>query len=367
MFNPYRLEFARQLRGMTKNKLAETIGVTARTLNNYVNGNSVPDNVSVLAKALNFPKDFFYGDDLTEISEHSVSFRSMSKMSGKVRDLSISFGVVASIFNKWIESEFNLPKADLPDFSNLDPESAAVSLRKIWGLGEEPIANLIDLLELKGVRVYSLSIEANEVDAFSVWIEKIPFMFLNTMKSAERSRFDAAHELGHLVLDVHSMRDSENTREMEQRANAFASAFLMPRNSVIGHTPKFVSIDTLLKNKKIWGVSVAALARRMYDIGVISEWIYTHVLCVGIAKHGYRTKEPFPMPRETSQVLTKIFKILKEENITTKDIAHRLHLPIDIINDLTFGLSGPPLLAIDGMGAAYQQDTAPINHLKIIK
>ena len=33
------------------------------------------------------------------------------------------------------------------------------------------------------------------MDAYSFWRRGVPYVFLNTMKSAERSRMDAAHEL----------------------------------------------------------------------------------------------------------------------------------------------------------------------------
>lgn len=58
---------------------------------------------------------------------------------------------------------------------------------------------MIHLLEAHGVRVLSLTQECREVDAFSLWLQQ-PFVFLNTQKSGEHSRFDAAHELGHLPL-----------------------------------------------------------------------------------------------------------------------------------------------------------------------
>src|SRR3546814_6566541 len=45
--------------------------------------------------------------------------------------------------------------------------------------------------------------DTKNVDAFSCWRNGQPFVFLNTFKSAERSRFDAAHELAHLVLHRH--------------------------------------------------------------------------------------------------------------------------------------------------------------------
>jgi Zn-dependent peptidase ImmA (M78 family) len=56
---------------------------------------------------------------------------------------------------------------------------------------------------------------------------------LNTFKSAERSRFDAAHELAHLVLHIHGM--TSGGRDIEREADMFASAFLINRGDLIGH------------------------------------------------------------------------------------------------------------------------------------
>ena len=84
----------------------------------------------------------------------------------------------------------------------MDPETAAEVVRAEWNLGEQPIPNLVPLLEVHRVRVFSLTQECREVDAFSLWLRQ-PFVFLNTQKSAEHSRFDAALELSHLVMHGH--------------------------------------------------------------------------------------------------------------------------------------------------------------------
>jgi Zn-dependent peptidase ImmA (M78 family) len=55
----------------------------------------------------------------------------------------------------------------------------------------------------QGVSIFSMAEDTAEVDAFSLWRDTTPFVFLNTLKSAERSRFDAAQELGHLVMHRH--------------------------------------------------------------------------------------------------------------------------------------------------------------------
>jgi Zn-dependent peptidase ImmA (M78 family) len=127
--------------------------------------------------------------------------------------------------------------ADLSSETN--PESAAEYVRDRWALGQQPIKNMIHLLESKGVRVFSIAVEAREVDAFSTWKGGVPFIFLNSYKSAERSRFDAAHELGHLILHRHG---EPQGRQAEIDANRFAAAFLMPKAGVLANAPKFVTL-----------------------------------------------------------------------------------------------------------------------------
>jgi Zn-dependent peptidase ImmA (M78 family) len=143
-----------------------------------------------------------------------------------------------------------------------------------------PIRNVIHLLEANGIRVFSLSIDAIEVDAFSMWSGDNPVIMLNTLKSAERSRFDAAHELAHLVLHRHG--GPESIRDAEVQADAFASAFLMPKGSVEANAPKFPSVGELIRLKKIWGVAVSALNYRLHKLGLLTDWHYRR-LCMELS------------------------------------------------------------------------------------
>lgn len=337
--NPTRLTLARRRRGMTMTRLAERVGVDARTVSAWEHGEFLPDGeqrLNQIAKELRFPIGFFYGDNLEEPTPHGASFRAFTKMSAAQRDCTLGAGAIAYVLNSWIEDRFDLPAPNVPELGrDLDPESAADSLRQLWQLGELPIKNMIHLLESKGVRVFSLSIDAAEVDAFSVWRTHQPFIFLNTNKSAEHSRFDAAHELGHLVMHRHG---SPQGQICEQEANAFASAFLMPRRSILAQAPKTPSVAHLVKAKKYWGVSVAALAYRLSSLKAVTEWHYRS-LCIEIAKKGYRKREPEEMQRETSQVLAKVFAALREDGITKADIAAQLYLAQEEIESLIFGLT----------------------------
>lgn len=182
-----------------------------------------------------------------------------------------------------------------------------MALRTVWGLGIRPVGNLVHLLEAKGVRIYSLAHESREVDAFSFWWEERPFVFLNTVKSAERSRFDAAHELGHLVLHKHGAPEG---RVAEQEADRFAAGFLLPKADVLGHAPRRATLLSVIAAKHRWGVSALALVHRLHALQLVPEWHYRQ-LCIKLRMQ-YGSGEPEERQRETSQVLAKVFDALRK-------------------------------------------------------
>lgn len=346
--NPKQITFARVRRRLSKSYLAKELGMTSRSLQNYETGASTPDATTLekIAKLLNFPQRFFFMDkEMPEISEHAVSFRKQSKMSDTMKACTFAVCAIAFQVNQWLEERFHLPQADLPDLSDLAPEEAATTLRRMWGLGNQPIGNMIHLLESKGIRVFSLVEETREVDAFCTWYDGKPFIFLNTMKSAERSRFDAAHELGHLVRDLYTMQHgTPHSLEMEQQANTFAACFLMPRESVVTNQPPVYTINYLMKLKHNWGVSLAALVYRFNTLGLISEWNHRR-LCADIARCGYRTNEPEPMKREVSQLMSRVMEILSTQKKSHRDIAESLNLHVNEIYALMFQLTKLSVIA----------------------
>jgi Zn-dependent peptidase ImmA (M78 family)/DNA-binding XRE family transcriptional regulator len=346
MFNPTRLNVARKRRGLTKIEFAKQMGVALRSFKAYELGEYPPseDAINKIASVSGFPADFFFGDDLDEPRPDTASFRSMSRMKAFQRAMALGQGAIALHLNRWLEERFELPSLDMPNLRDeRSPEAAAEALRYHWGIGELPISNMIHLLEAKGIRIFSLAIDAQEVDAFSIWKDATPFIFLNSNKSSEHSRYDAAHELGHLVLHRHG---GPRGREAEQEANTFASAFLMPRASVLAHAPRFPTLATIVSLKSIWKTSVAALTYRLHAVNMLTDWQY-RMLYIQISKQRFRTKEPNEAPRETSQVLPKIFAALHEEGVTRSGVARALALPQSELECLMFGLT---MASIEGGG-----------------
>jgi Zn-dependent peptidase ImmA (M78 family)/DNA-binding XRE family transcriptional regulator len=342
MFNCNRLILARKRRKLKSKSLADLVGVSPVTITRIENGYNEPDEqtLNAIIKALKFPREFFFGKDIDELTTEAASFRSLTSMTATERDAALSAGELAYYLSDWVSERFNLPETDLIDLSHEnEPESASRSLRQHWGLGEKPVSNMIKLLESKGIRVFSLAENTKNVDAFSCWRDGTPYIFLNTFKSSEHSRFDAAHELGHLVLHKHG--GPHQSREVEREANNFASAFLMPTPDVISKIPYINSLNQLLVAKKRWGVSVAALAYRIHKMNILSDWQY-RTFCIQINKLGYRTNEPDGLPREESIVWKKVLDELWNDKITKNHIADLLHLPRHEVENLLFGLISAP-------------------------
>lgn len=344
MFTPSRLALARKRRGLTKKGLAELVDVSTRSITAFEAGDIVPKPLTVtrLAEALDFPISFFEADDLEELASEAVSFRALSKMAASHRHSALAAGTIACDLHDWIAGRFKLPEPRVPKLGpGVDPETAAQVVRAEWNLGEKPIPNLIHLLEVRGVRVFSITQECRELDAYSLWRGNQPFVFLNTQKSGEHSRFDAAHELGHLVLHWH--HDLPQGRQAEQEAHRFAAALLMPAASVLASAPRNPSLKQLVQAKRPWKVSVAALAHRLHQLKALSDWHY-RTLCIEIGKRGYRTEEPEPrINPETSQILNKVFTALRKEGCTKAEIARDLHVHPKDLDALVFGLAILPV------------------------
>jgi Zn-dependent peptidase ImmA (M78 family)/DNA-binding XRE family transcriptional regulator len=337
MFTPSRLSLARRRRGLTKKGLAVAIGVTPHTVLRYESGEIIPsdDVVVKIATALQFPVGFFDGADLDELNEEAASFRSMSAMTARERDAALAAASFAFLFGDWIDERFELPPPDLLDLSGERPEVAARSLRQLWGLGERPIKNVVHLLEAKGVRVFALAENTRTVDAFSAWRREKPYVFLNLMKTAERGRLDACHELGHLVLHKHG---GPQGRKAEDEANSFASSFLMPSADVVAIAPRVYTLNQVVQLKRRWGVSALAFIYRLKALGIISDWQYRMFNIQG-TERGFREREENGIDRETSMVWQKVLTALWTDKLNRDRIAGELCLPPSEVDNLLFSLT----------------------------
>ena len=357
-----RLSLARKLRGLNQTELAKEVNVTPRAISKYEKeGEGLsPAKLSEIANVLRFDPQFFEGPDMESPEEAAVSFRARTKMSAKKRDQAIAASAFGVVLSDWMDMEFILPAPSIPDYSGYNPEDAARALRAEWGLGEGPITDIIAILESHGIRVFSVAEAPQEVDAYSFWDESRnrPFVFLTTLKSGERRRMDAAHELGHLVLHRKVELDGKETREIEKQADEFASAFLMPSRGFRSTISPNISLSEVMKVKRVWRVSAFAVVVRAHSLGLLSDWQY-HNLCVNMSKRGMRTTEPDGIVPERSQVADQILNLAREDYGSALAISDETGIPHSLIMGLTFHT---PVDVIKGGAAKGKTSLSHMNH-----
>lgn len=335
-FTPERLTVARERRGLSRAGLAKVADVAERSIRNYESGEDEPRDSSLraLAFALDVPAAFFSGPPLEGLGETAASFRAASKLPAYRRRAALAAGSFAMHLAAYVAERFELPEIQIPDLAGYEPELAADAVRASWGLGSGPAPNLVHLLESKGVLVFALAEDCRELDAFSFWRWGRPFAMLNTMKSAERGRLDAAHELAHLVLHRHV---PEVVKEHEDEAQTFAAALLLPRPSVLASGSRGPGLPQVLEQKKMWRVAATAYTRRLHHLELLSDWQYRSLM-IELTKRGYRSGEPDGMQRESSQLMHLILSELRRERIGIARLAGELQMSTDDVRSLVLGL-----------------------------
>jgi|ERR1039457_4347753 Zn-dependent peptidase ImmA (M78 family) len=300
---PGRFRLARELRGLTQTEVVSRMlePITFAALSQIESGKTRPQEGTVrqLALALDVPHGFFSLPMPTDVDAGEMAFfRDLRATSVRDRRRASALAVVVHDLLCVIENEAILPEFDLGAAPTLRSsqesvaEQAAQWLRRSWSLGEEPISNLVREMERHGVAVVRLTMGTREVDAFSVQFDQRPLVLLtNDKPSYVRSRFDAAHELGHIVLH-RSAR--ETSRELERQAHEFASALLLPRSVALEELPRAMDGSgwtKLAQLKRKWGISIAALLFRSKDLGLLSPIEFKNAMRY-MSVRGWRKMEP---------------------------------------------------------------------------
>ncbi|WP_051297314.1 XRE family transcriptional regulator [Brevibacterium album] len=351
---PTRITLARARAGLTKAELARHLGVEPRSVTNYETRGAPERLAPALAQATGFRLGYFTRGEVEPIDGTRAFFRARRRTSARVKHSAVAAGRTGTEVYRLITDRFRLPALNLPDLSGMEPESAAVTVRAQWDLGVMPAPNLVQLAESKGVRVLGLPGSTSDVDAFSVWDDGAPYVFLSRQKTAERARFDLAHELGHLVLHSGSCLDETAVTDIEREADHFASAFLLPAaevSAVLGREP---SVTSILAAKRRFRVSAVALAYRLRTTGQLTEWTY-RTTAGELASLGYRTGEPDGILHERSRVFTTVLARLREKHgLGTEAMADLLGVPAEEIHGLTLGHA----LTASGTGTPPPADSA---------
>jgi len=341
-----RLKVLRRAAGLSLRDMQTRIGnrVTAQAISKYERGESMPSSKALiaLADALDVPMDYLA--DSNSIALEAVDFR-RKRLTSRREELKVEARVL-NLLEKYltVEEILGLPSvdSDMPREAPWpvlrDPaeaEHAANGLRAHWGLGLDPIPNLVEILEERGIKV--LSMKLKNIDGLTARVRResasvASVIVVNREDWGERQRFTLAHELGHMVLDISPKVDDERA------AHRFAGAFLIPAETLraeIGRRRSSVGWSELFDLKRIFGVSVQALTYRCKDLGIFGNSLFRQ-LFEEFVRCGWRSppfKEPHSMHGEEPKRFERLcFRAVAEDVISEAKAAEFLGHSVQELN-----------------------------------
>ncbi len=345
-----RLCEAREARGLTPASLGRLLGTTRQLVGQYESGRTTPGPALAqeIALILNMPLSFFWlppaESEQSPIFYRSLAATARAERTTGQRRLGWLKRIVLYLQEFVDLPDVNFPELDVPrtptSLTLETIDSMALQVRRYWQLALGPISNVLWLIENQGAVVARAALQAETLDGLSGWLsgEHRPYVFLGADKGvAVRSRFDVAHELGHLILHRYIPKDIFEDEAYhalcEKQANIFASAFLLPAET-FAQDLRTPTIDGMRLLKRKWGVAISAMITRASTIGLISQ-DEAVVMHKSIRRRGWHRGEPLDdeIRPEEPRVLARSLALIVEGGLKTPaDIQQALCLhPSDII------------------------------------
>lgn len=369
-FEPGRLVQALAARGLSQVALASMVGVSPATVSKWKSGQQSPEAEALanLSQVINVAPEWFTRPILEKCS--LPLFRSNASAHANARTMleaRLEWAQdIALALSEFVDfPEVNLPKRKFTDpeqITSSDIEEAADECRELWGLGRRAVPDLAMAVEGAGVILVREETGIATIEGLSAWSHVLnrPLVLLSSDKqNGFRSRFDLAHELGHLILHKGMERSTDPVRHkvMEDQAHRFAGAFLLPAETFAAEVRSPVTLDSLLLLKQRWGVSVAAMVMRLWALGVIDDDAKGLLFKRRSARWGVKA-EPGDEGRapEQTRLLRRTIELLASSGV----------LPVNGVSAY-IGLSNTDIEMLTGLPLRYLSGNAEVVHFAKLK
>ena len=369
-FQSDRLSQMLAARRLTQAQLASLVGVSPATVSKWRAGAQAPEREALdrLAGVVNVTPEWFTRPPAEKVS--LPLFRSNASAHVAARAMLEARMEWAQDIALALTEFVDFPALNLPSRSFTDPEQitneeielAAAECRDLWRLGRSAVQDLALAVEGAGVVLVREETGIAQIEGLSAWSTVLgrPLVLLSADKdNGYRSRFDLAHELGHLILHRHIARptDRERHKELEQQAHKFAGAFLLPAETFASDVRMPVTLDDLLLLKRRWGASVGAILMRLRALKLLDDEGAQALFKRRSARWGAKS-EPGDGDRapERPRLLRRTIDLLVDENV----------MPLEAI-PRHFGLASHDIEMLAGLPEGYFQGRGNVVQLARIR
>src|SRR5699024_9735344 len=319
-----RIKRARGASGLSLRSLAEQVGVSHAMIKKYEDNQSMPSSDTLLriAKTLDVRVEYFFRpatvtlDGIEYRKRSNTPQRVIKRIEADVLNQAERWEELANLWPAFPIPQFSLPNHLPPSISSMkEVDAFADALRNAWQLGLNPLPDLVETLESKGVLVIITAVDdENKFDGLQATVSNKPVIVVSANWPGDRQRFTLAHELGHLVLHGRLPDDMDE----EKACNRFASAFLMPAQTMrshLGENRQMLEVQELYYLKHEFGLSMQACLYRASDLGIISMPVLQR-LFMAFSNQGWRKQEPGKAyPQESTSLFKQLVFRAHAENI----------------------------------------------------
>ena len=275
-----RLKRARNNMKLSLRDLAEKVNLSQTTISKYEKGISKPNSTILikLAKILNVNENYFFKEETIELKnkeyrKRETSSIQLASIESKILNQIENRFFIESLFPQKDITNFQIPDVKFPEIKYLkDIPEISKRIREVWKINDEPISDLCELLESKGIKVFMINEpKESSFDGMTAVVNGYHIIVLSSDWPGDRQRFTLSHELGHLIL---KNKLPTSLKEKEEKAcDYFAGSFLLPSvplKKKLGDKRRSLEIAELSLLKKEFGVSMQAVFIRAAQEGIIS-------------------------------------------------------------------------------------------------
>lgn len=352
-FHGDKLRLARLLAGLSLDELGSSISTSRQFVHQLETGAKEPTQElrEAIASVLAVTPAFFSTPSINPVREEDCHFRRLASAPRGLVAQAVARGTAVEALVDGIETLVRLPAVNFPESARpTSPdaiERAAEEARQHWGLGlDGPVTSMTRVLENAGAVVVQFNDLTDRIDALSM-ARRRPIVVRSMAKSAgARLRFDLAHEAAHLIMHQ-GITTGDSVSEGE--AHRFAGAFLIPRGAFAREFPRTkraLDWNALFAMKLRWKVSVRAIARRAFDLGLLDAAQY-RTANIQLVKTGQAKTERYDdrIAVEEPELLNSAVAWLVKRDGTG---LHRLLSELGMAPSLFTRLTGQPLQPLPG-------------------